>query len=71
MLIMHRVATTHTHTRQFVRLSWSVGALAVVVVPHVIVVVLLVIVVVVVVCCALHMKRVCDTQKIAVAFALA
>lgn len=52
----------NTHTRQFVRLSWSVGALAVVVVPHVIVVV---------VCCALHMKRVCDTQKIAVAFALA
>lgn len=69
MLIMRRVATTHTHTRQFVRLSWSVGALAVVVVPHVIVVVLLVNVVVV--CCALHMKRVCDTQKIAVAFALA
>lgn len=59
----------NTHTRQFVSLSWSVGALAVVVVPHVIVVVLLVIVVVV--CCALHMKRVCDTQKIAVAFALA
>lgn len=59
----------HTHTRQFVKLSWSVGALAVAVVPHVIVVVLLVIVVVV--CCALHMKRVCDTQKIAVAFALA
>lgn len=50
----------NTHTRQFVRLSWSVGALAVVVVPLVIVV-----------CCALHMKRVCDTQKIAVAFALA
>lgn len=58
----------NTHTRQFVRLSWSVGALAVV---SLVIVVVLLVIVVVVVCCALHMKRVCDTQKIAVAFALA
>lgn len=63
---MRRVATTHTAICKTLLERGCLSCCCCVVVPFVIIVCCCCCL-----CCALHMKRVCDTQKIAVAFALA